>query len=222
MFNGATSFNQSLHNWPIEFTDVSGFGPSSSSIEVTNMLEETNALQFYILTGDVSNDNLYDAVSLYQNNRSEYDLFYKPIDSWNTSSIVDMSGLFKDYSTFNEDLSGWNTDQVTNMSELFQSSSFNYPISKWNTSNVTSMDSMFKNTPFNQSIEIETSKVTTMESMFQDASSFDQPIGTWDVSNVITMKSMFSGASLFNGDISGWNTEQVIHYGINVSRSVNI
>ncbi len=102
MFNGATSFNQSLHNWSIEFTNVSGFTPSSSSIVVTNMLEETNALQFYILTGDVSNDNLYDAVSLHKNNRSEYELFYKPIDSWNTSSIVDMSGLFKDYSTFME------------------------------------------------------------------------------------------------------------------------
>ena len=77
---------------------------------------------------------------------------------------------------------------------------------------VTNTSSMFRNaTSFNQPIDSwDTSNVTDMNRMFQLASSFDQPIGSWDTSNVINMNSMFSGASSFNQDIGGWNVSNVL------------
>ncbi|MDA9595651.1 BspA family leucine-rich repeat surface protein [Flavobacteriaceae bacterium] len=56
---------------------------------------------------------------------------------------------------------------------------------------------------------IVTSKVTDMHLMFQGESSFNQPIGNWDVSNVTSMRSMFSGATSFNGDLSDWDVSSV-------------
>ena len=54
-----------------------------------------------------------------------------------------------------------------------------------------------------------TSNVTTMAWMFEDAASFNQPIGIWDTSNVRDMRGMFTGATNFNQDISNWNTSNV-------------
>ena len=45
--------------------------------------------------------------------------------------------------------------------------------------------------------------------MFNNASSFNQNIGTWVTSLVITMNGMFAQASVFNQDISGWDTSSV-------------
>ena len=54
-----------------------------------------------------------------------------------------------------------------------------------------------------------TSSVTNMESLFQDASTFNQDIGSWDTGNVTTMRELFSGASNFNQDISEWDIGSV-------------
>ena len=68
-----------------------------------------------------------------------------------TSSITDMSHLFKD-SDFNGDISKWDVSNVTNMISMFMSSKFNNDISNWDVSNVESMISMFAGSNFNGDI----------------------------------------------------------------------
>ena len=58
-----------------------------------------------------------------------------------------------------------------------------------------------------------------MESAFEGAISFDQPIGSWNVSRVRTLKNMFGYGfastysrfySIFNQDISKWDVSRVV------------
>ena len=120
-------------------------------------------------------------------------------------------------SNFNQDISAWDVSNVTSMGGMFESASlFNQDISSWDVSNVTSMSAMFSMaTNFNNggSPNISgwtTSSLNDISNMFRGFvgypgyHSFNQPIGSWDVSNVSSMNSMFYNSSSFNQDLSGW------------------
>ena len=78
------------------------------------------------------------------------------------------------------------------------------------TSLVTDMSDLFNNnSTFNQDISSwDVSNVTNMGYMF-GSSSFNQDIGSWDVSNVTDMKQMFQLATTFNQPIGSWKVSNV-------------
>ena len=76
---------------------------------------------------------------------------------------------------------------------------------------MTNMDNMFNNaTQFNQPLNSwDVSRVRTMFSMFNNAEQFDQPLNSWDVSNVSNMALMFFNARQFNQPLNSWNVSNV-------------
>ena len=83
-----------------------------------------------------------------------------------------------------------------------------------NLSAVTDMSRMFQDaTSFNQPIgNWKVGGVTNMRFMFQGATVFNQPLG-WDVSSVTDMRRMFSGATVFNQPLGGWDVSNVQEMG---------
>ena len=83
-------------------------------------------------------------------------------------------------------------------------------VTKVVTSLVTDMTGLFNNTTtFNQDISTwDVSNVTNMYEMFSGATTFNQPIGNWDVSKVTDMFYMFYNTP-FNQNINSWDTSNV-------------
>ncbi len=61
--------------------------------------------------------------------------------------------------------------------------------------------------PFNN---IVTTLMTNMTAMFFEANTFNQPIGSWDVSKVTYMNAMLYNATTFNQPIGSWDVSKVI------------
>lgn len=139
-------------------------------------------------------------------------IFNEPIRDWNTSSVEDMSEMFSVAVAFNQSIENWDTSSVRDMSEMFfVAKAFNQPVGDWNTTSVEDMKGMFAGARvFNQEVgRWNTSSVKSMQGMFLDAMAFNQPIGDWDTSSVQTMLVMLSSASAFNQPIGDWNTSLV-------------
>ena len=85
-------------------------------------------------------------------------------------------------------------------------------IEQWGDIKWASMQGAFRNCKklkINASDAPDLSRVTDMASMFEQATSLDGDLSSWNVENVTHMSGMFEGATSFNGDISGWNVGNV-------------
>jgi surface protein len=133
------------------------------------------------------------------------------INSWNTSSVINMGGMFSGASSFDQELT-FDTSSVTDMNSMFGNTMlFNQPVNAFDTSSVIDMSYMFYNaTSFNQSLSnFDTSNVNNMGGMFSGASSFDQSLSNFNTSSVIDMSYMFNGAQLFDQSLSTFDTSNV-------------
>jgi len=150
-------------------------------------------------------------------------LFNQNIGSWDVSNVQYMTLMFQTilgYHNFNNggspSISGWNVSNVVTMFGTFNGTLFNQDIGNWDVSNVTNFGGMFLISSFNNggspSISGWTINTTTNVSMFwmfRAATSFNQPIGSWNVSKVTNMESLFHTATSFNQNIGSWNVSGV-------------
>lgn len=190
IFQGATLFNQYIGSWNTSlvtsmaqmFFQAPAFNQNISQKNVT-----LNGVTY--TAWDVSSVDSF--IQMFNTATN----FNQPIGNWTlkTSGTINMGQMFTSTTNFNQSLSGWNTIAVNNVSSMFLSSGFNNGLASglagtlnWNTSSITSMDRIFQN-----------------------ATSFNQNIGSWDVSNVTNFFLMFFSATKFNNggsaDIANWN-----------------
>jgi surface protein len=187
-----------------------------TSVDIPNLTGVTNASYMFgncsILNGP-ANINTWNTSTLVNVSNTFYNAaaFNQNIGSWNTAAVTNMSFMFNGATAFNQNIGSWNTAAVTNMAGMFYGTAFNQNIGSWNTAAVTNMSQMFGAAQaFNQNISAwNTAAVTNMSEMFGNASSFNQNISAWNTAAVTNMSSMFSGTSAFNQNIGSWNTAAV-------------
>ena len=231
MFLSNGSFNQDLSKWNVG--SVTSMEAMFYNADAFNNGSNTNTNPVTGLIGiDGWNINTTAASVTMVNMFAANNAFNQPIGSWNVSKVTNMNSMFNDARVFNNGLpSGttgtmiWDTSAVTDMYLMFaRAIAFNQNIGSWNVSSVTSFGEMFQSaflggSKFNNGGSsdinnwvIKNTGTVSMGGMFWGAVSFNQPIGSWDVSKVTTMGSMFSGATVFNQNIGSWNVSNVTNF----------
>ena len=109
---------------------------------------------------------------------------------------------------------------------FFRATSFDQNIGGWDVSNSTAMYHMFNeasafNNGGSNSINnwVFNSGVTTLIGMFMNASSFNQPVNSWDTSNVTNMNLTFYGTTAFDQNVGSWNVSNVTNFGSMFNRA---
>ncbi|NQZ45034.1 MAG: BspA family leucine-rich repeat surface protein [Flavobacteriaceae bacterium] len=149
-------------------------------------------------------------------------------ETWDTTGITNMQGLFGGCERFDQAIGGWDVSSVENMIALFsRAKSFNQDLSMWKVGSVTNMLAMFADAEsFNQDIgSWDVSQVTDMTLMFAETDAFDQDLGNWDVGMVNTMEGMFNDSGLSNANydntLIGWNQLPTLQNDVAVGAPLN-
>ena len=117
------------------------------------------------------------------------------INEWNLGNLNPI-GLFYSCTSFNQDLGLLNVSNATSFSEMF------FGCNLFNNGGSSSINNWVINTGNNISFF----------GMFQNAPTFNQPIGNWNTSRVTSMNRMFNGATSFDQNIGSWNVSSVTDF----------
>jgi surface protein len=181
----------------------------TAGFETLTLPAQPDAPNYTINWGDGSATNTYNATQVPSH-------FYIDFGEHTISFTGTFPHLtFRDYniSPKLKAVQQWGTQKWTSMANMFQycSNLNSFPTQSPDLSLCTDMSSMFLGaSSFNQPIgSWNVGNVTNMGGMFASATAFNQPIGTWNVSNVTDMSSMFEIAFAFNQPIGTWNVSNV-------------
>jgi len=206
-----------------------------SNTTTLNMFNSTSLLNYYVVSGNVLQTTINDAIDTFTNNRAIYDKIFRPIDELDTTQLSNLNGLFKNNTTFNEYIGSWNVSNVIYMEETFMgATSFNRRISKWNISNVINMSNMFNGaSSFKKSLVnwtnlynliftldendniIATKTNVNTENMFTGTTSldYDTVIGNVTQDTILDIVDYFnfsySDALIEYEDIPNWDTSKI-------------
>ena len=196
MFQGATSFNQSIDHWNV-----------GTIVEFYGMFWDATAFNQPLNSWNMS--GAYDISAMFNGATS----FNQPLDNWVTTGLTDIKTMFKNASSFNQSVNNFDVSLVADFAGTFEgATAFNQPLDNWNTSSATSMALMFYNaSSFNQPIgNWDVSGVTNMSYMFSNAINFDQDLGSWDIGLVTNMSDMLwltnLSVSNYDNTLIGWAT----------------
>jgi len=232
-------FNQDISNWNVSgVTNFSGMFSSTTlfnngSDTNTNLITGRTGIDGW----NINTASFVNMSSMFSGAGGDsYVTFNRPIGNWNTSKVTNMSNMFgksgNGNHAFNQYIGDWDTSSVSNMSYMFRAgqgdgttSNFNQDISKWNVSKVTDFSYMLSAKQFTNGSNLNINPITlrpgidgwnintvsnvVMNSMFQSATSFNQPIGSWNVSSVTNMAYMFYNATAFDQPLSNWKVGSV-------------
>ena len=134
------------------------------------------------------------------------------LNSFDTSNIIDMEGMFKYAHTPLLDLSNFNTSNVITMEKMFEESEIKtLDINNFDTSNVTDMSYMFwdANVTNLDLSNFDTSNVINMEWMFTSCRAKTINLLNFNTSKVTNMNWMFEGVYVVELDLSSFDTSNV-------------
>ena len=136
------------------------------------------------------------------------------LKGFNTTNVVNMSGMFEDCNGLTElDLVGFDTTNTVNMSNMFSGcENLTYlDLSGFDTSKVTNMSYMFSGYGGGELNlnSFDTSNVKNMSHMFSGYGGEELNLNSFDTSNVVDMSCMFANGSMTSLDLSSFNTSKV-------------
>lgn len=146
--------------------------------------------------------------------------FNQNIGGWNMSHVTSLQRMFRNAASFNNggssSINTWDTSNVTDIGGVFWGTkAFNQPVGNWNLSKSTTLWAAFLSAEaFNQDLSHwDTSKVTDFSYTFKEASSFDQSLVNWNLTMADTAKNMLSDSKLSVGNydaaLISWDGQSV-------------
>ena len=112
--------------------------------------------------------------------------------NWNTSTITKMSGVFQNANQFNQNVGSWDVSKVTDTAGMFNGAS------------------AFNNGGSDSITNWDTSSFVIANDMFRKATSFNQPIGSWNMKKVQFLVRFLSDATSFNQSLAAWRLDSLV------------